>query len=284
MSRLIVCLAILALSFGILGASASFVGQWTDPLDADGYGISTYVCVIGNNMFGFYSQVGLIRGTITGDTATGRWYEPGSALYSRDETLASSGSFSITLAGDDNSWTGTFSYDDGETRPWVVTRIDALPPTESQCWSTSSDNDSLEGTWSLQNTLWFMCDSNGGSDRYYSTYSYQNEDGIVADTGFSQGIIENGIYRGEWTQSGVQAGVELIAAYGSNQLRSTWWQGDSFLLAPEFVNNPFSHLIDTYNPVDDDASDEQCFSYFSNAGTFSASLLSAFAVVMFVLA
>src|SRR3989338_4768332 len=94
---------------GIVGCQGSFVGQWTDT-DEFGYGLSTYVCVNDNQFFGFYSQVGIMRGTVTGSVVVGNWYAVGSALYEEDEVFPSYGSFTLTLSDDDNSWSGSFTY------------------------------------------------------------------------------------------------------------------------------------------------------------------------------
>jgi hypothetical protein len=255
----------------------SFVGQWTDD-GSGGYGLSTYVCVSGNKFFGFYSEFGVMRGTVEGNTATGKWYDPGSGNYMNDETTPTTGSFTLTLADDDQSWSGTYSYEGStETFSWEADRIDSTVPTNSQCWLTSQTGDSLEGEWELGATFWYVCDADNGSDRYYGSYSYTNPDnGMVVGTGFSQGIYQDGLYRGEWTQAGVQAGVEIIGFFDNSKLRSSWWQGQAYLNASEFVDNSFSHAVDDYSFVDDEVTDLQCVSYFSvdGASTLSLSFLA----------
>lgn len=246
----------------VCSAQGSFVGQWTDT-DEGGYGLSTYVCVSGNQLFGFYSQVGVMRGSVSGNTATGKWYEPGSGLYENNQTLPSTGTFSLTLADDGQSWSGTYSYPGVSlSLPWNANRIDNLVPSNSQCWFAAEEVDSMAGNWRFGETFWYLCDADGGDDLYFSTYSY-TDNNVVVGTGFSQGLVQDGIYRGEWTQAGFQAGVELFGLFGTNGLRSSWWQGQAMMDAPLFVSNTFSHNIDDYTLTDGDVTEKQCASYFS---------------------
>ena len=220
-----------------------------------------------------------MRGNVSGSFASGYWYEPGSAFYYSEETLPTYGTWSVTLAPNNNSFNGTFYYgeDNLTPYPYFETRIDSLSPTVSQCWYSGSDASSLKGEYSLKveglETTWAVCDA--GETYYYSSYTYV-VDGEQAGFGFSQGLIRDGIYRGDWTQGGYQAGVELVAPF-EDGIRSTWWQG-GFDIA--YVDNSFSHLVDDYTFKSSKVSQDECFEYFSSFGSATSLQVSLAAFFM----
>ena len=250
----------------------SFVGQWTDD-DNGGFGRSTYVCVVDGQLFGFYSEVGIMRGTVNGNVATGNWYEPGTAQYYEDlEDLAqTTGTFTLTLATDLNSWSGSYRYEGSSTDfLWTAERLDSNVPSDSQCWYSSQKSNAVPGQWRLpeDGTNWWLCQTTEeGQVRYFGTY--ETIEAGEAYQGSSQGLVKDGIFRGEWISFAEDFGQELIAPIGDQGLRSSWWRNMAHLDAADSENYLANHELNDYAPVNKDASRQDCFAYFSSASSIS---------------
>ena len=170
-----------------------FVGQWT--AGSEGYDFTTYICVSGNQMWGFYSQVGTFRGTITGDVFTGTWFEGGEYRLAGGGTTKGS----ITLRVVENNETadnlvGEFIVD-GAVTDIYETRIDKIIPLDEQCWFDTETSQSIQGQWiSGDHYLWLCLLPTG---EYFGSYQYMKDN--ETKTGFTRGVGANDlVLRGTW--------------------------------------------------------------------------------------
>ena len=85
----------------------NFAGVWTDFADLGGYGGTLYICQDGDLINGAYSEVGIIFGTVDGNTATGKWVEVGA-----NTRECAYGSFEWSLSQTGEYFTGTYTCED----------------------------------------------------------------------------------------------------------------------------------------------------------------------------
>jgi len=278
MKFLAVVLVALAVTHVAVG---SFVGEWTND-SGRAYGVSLYVCVSGSNFYGYYSETGILRGTIAGSTVTGTWYEGGGHFPSIGQPTW--GPFSLTLEEDtdtdpaDDTISGTWSYaGEGVSRVWgVETRISTTAPSSSQCWVPSStvDRDDILGRWSdLGSGYDTRICRDTPEDLFFATYTYGGAD---LNEGFAQGVIVNGIYMGEWNEHVASlSGTELYDTLdGLDGFRIVWWDYSADHAAD--INDDTLHSSESYDVYNGKATDKQCLSYFDSS---SASLVAPLAVV-----
>ena len=110
--ELLIVTFILLFSQAIL--SSDWEGTWDDSCsNGECYGGRLKTCVSGNNIYGVYSKIGYIVGTIYGDRAIGNWYEAGFSLYNH-------GGFDWTIFPEGIS--GTWWYEDSKClrNSWIT--------------------------------------------------------------------------------------------------------------------------------------------------------------------
>eukprot|EP00008_Paramoeba_atlantica_P007343 CAMPEP_0201474846 /NCGR_PEP_ID=MMETSP0151_2-20130828/304_1 /ASSEMBLY_ACC=CAM_ASM_000257 /TAXON_ID=200890 /ORGANISM="Paramoeba atlantica, Strain 621/1 / CCAP 1560/9" /LENGTH=283 /DNA_ID=CAMNT_0047854757 /DNA_START=57 /DNA_END=908 /DNA_ORIENTATION=+ len=248
--------------------SQTFEGEWTDSPASEGYGISTFVCVDGANFYGFYSQVGVMRATISGNTATGSWYEPG--VEKRKYEGEYYGPFEITIATDGNSWTGIWSYANGtDGGTWDETRINPTTTdsvTALQCWWPGDDT--VPGTWNQfpVPTIFWICEDNKRNFHGSQIFDVNNllargsSEGVeFPDSGLLSGITELLLNDGS-----VGDGQIMYGTLNDGTLIANWWQNLDDVL--NTVNDPNTHVLQILNP-DSPASDKECALYNDSASS-----------------
>mmetsp|Transcript_26922 Transcript_26922/g.75260 ORF Transcript_26922/g.75260 Transcript_26922/m.75260 type:complete len:287 (+) Transcript_26922:75-935(+) len=265
---------------------ASFVGQWTDTPGQDGYGVSLFVCVDGDAFYGFYSEYGIMRGTVVGNAAVGRWYEGGGVTARAGENGVSHptwGTFSLVLSGDDQSFSGTWDYGDGSTGGiWDETRVSIDEPTDSQCWRRHATvtSDSILGRWEDPNSSYeiAVCRT-AEEDRFYDTYTHD-----FGQEGFTSGIIVDGVYMGQWFEyQNVHYGVVIYDTYARVEgFRAVWWDIAAIDDVPSNIDNGLLHGMEDYDEYNGLANDRQCTAYYvsSAASKVAAPIIVALGLSM----
>jgi len=244
MLGLVLVVALLPLCF-----AQSFSGTWTD-VD---FGRSLYVCISGENFYGFYSEVGILRGTVSDKTFTGYWYEGGGRY---DNGTLTYGPAVLTLNSKGNAFTGYYSFEGSSTKAaWNAKRISTDAPTFQQCWwSNSSRTDtSLSGVWATTTQTLSLCDTE--EDTFYATRS-----STTNGPTFATGLIEDDIYRGNYFNFNLNGAI-LIASYGNDQIGVNTWAYAPLLVNPVNLTS-VGHSYTQYSPVEGETGD--CLSYWSN--------------------
>jgi len=235
----------------------SLEGMWTDSF----YGGSIYVTERRNAVYGVISETEYFVGTRDGDTISGTWYAPATAVLEEVAVVSGSnhidlmssnsgsngngmsiqhvdanthvfpsyGDFTITLAADGNSFTGTWNYHGvTHTNAWTETRTSSAAVTNEQAWfSQVFSVFSLAGKWSMTggDTKTSICIGMNGT---YSTSYLQSDPTVV---GWSNGTcLWNGqLCHGEWVEkhsdNTIQSGIELYILTAPDTLVNTWWVG-----------------------------------------------------------
>lgn len=103
MIKLVVCLLALAC---LCNCQSSWVGTWSD----SEFGGDIFICVSGSTVNFAFSKVGIAVGTISNDGTK----ISGTIYVGGGDTLdhSSKGTFELTLANNEDSFSGSYSWDD----------------------------------------------------------------------------------------------------------------------------------------------------------------------------
>ena len=145
-----------SLTFAQIYSGSAFQGRWTDRA-AKRNGISggsTYICIdhATQTAHGQYNGVGLFSGYLWGNTLTGFWYEAG---YDRPF-----GPFELTIDAAGSSFTGTWSYYQGNsattsaTFTWSASKASADKPERHECLAPAGTGYTAVGKYGSGN---FVC-------------------------------------------------------------------------------------------------------------------------------
>jgi len=232
--------------------TSPWVGTWTDTE----FGKSIYICVDGENLFGFYSEVGIMRGTVSGNLFTGYWYEGGGRNSDGQLTY---GIAVLQLGSKNTSFSGSYTYSGNTTQyTWTSKKSNSNTPTYQQCfWSNTSRSDyaSLAGVWATTTQTLSLCDAESSS--YFGTVTSTNIASI-----FTTGLVADNVYRGEFFTYSLD-GTVLIASYGDDQIGVVTW---GYAALTSNVNlTSIGHSYYLFSPVLGASADEEddCLSYWA---------------------
>jgi len=175
---------------------ATFEGTFTESY----YGDNEMDCCIRNTnvLYCSYADLGIISGTISGNKATGSWYEGGG-----DVVTCSRGTFSWTLKEDNSGFTGTyFCVNDPTEYDWNEERLSSNVPTSEECAVRRSDED-ISGTA----VRYVLCNSGG---EYSLSYDYDSYSTVIF--GYEDGVTfeSNSIGSGYYYEDNGRAGASLV--------------------------------------------------------------------------
>lgn len=217
----------------------SFNGVWTDD-STGGFGGDLYICVDDGDLYGMYSEVGIVVGTVSDDgVAVGRWYEGG-------QEGCISGNFEWTLDGD--SFTGFWTCDGNQTpvqHDWSESRTSEDNPTTKQCARLARrgpvDGHWFSGTAANGGVTYDICTDD---DSYEASYFFVNNAGY--ETGYADegGRVAGGAFYGRHGL-GVLPGSSLWFHLADGTNGNTWWLSFN---TPDIdnIDNNDVHGYDTY--------------------------------------
>eukprot|EP01104_Vermistella_antarctica_P015331 TRINITY_DN5008_c0_g1_i1.p1 TRINITY_DN5008_c0_g1~~TRINITY_DN5008_c0_g1_i1.p1 ORF type:complete len:366 (+),score=60.01 TRINITY_DN5008_c0_g1_i1:34-1131(+) len=193
----------------------SFVGNYNDPF-FDG---TLYICVEGNEVHAAYSEIGIVVGTLDGDTVTGTWYQGSYELNEKTDDL--SGPFEWTLS--DGGFTGTYGYasDPDYGGDWSGTLLGDETPTDLQCAFLQSTD--LTGEHhALDSESGLVVNLCTSAEKLRSSYSFTS-----GDVGYEYGIswMDGAVAGGQWIGGG--SGSSLYFMLRNGTLINFWWTFNS---------------------------------------------------------
>jgi len=216
MKSVIFCLLFL---FSLSYAQTWVNSTWTD----EKYGGTLSFCFIGQEVHGFYSERGLIQGSLVAtNIIQGNFYEAGGSRVN-----CTSGTVRLTIVNGGEYFSGSYvCADSGASHDWNGQFID-FSATADSCGVVASSG-SVNGGWgeSSINGNWYIC-TNDATHTYTSSYNnvYDHVTISAAESGvtFAGGRIISGIYAEEETPYGTD--IAFLAYDGS--LRSYFGPSDS---------------------------------------------------------
>lgn len=251
MKKICLDLAFLALAICVASA-ATFEGRWTDSFWGEN---DSYCCLRPNNkLYCLYAQIGIVDGTVSGNTATGKFYEGGS-----DVTPCPTGTFTWTLSESGDAFTGAFTCDDEKNEMnhnWSESRLSSDVPSAIQCGARTNGRD-ISGK-DVTDTV-SVCNSNGA---YQSSFVFAaNFNGYEEGRTYDSGSIGSGFYY--YDDNGVSGiGVSLYFVFEDgtegNLFRDTSVYGESpasFDLATEPDDGTHGYLVESWVPSNPSKSD-----------------------------
>merc|ERR1711934_173409 len=201
-------------------SAQSFEGAFTDSIYGGGFNI----CVDDDDVFGLYTEFGVIVGKADGNTISGTWYEGGvgGCLH---------GPFELQLSDDGSQFDGTWSCHGEEDVlfPWTGTRLSSVRPDDLECARLDTDVD-LEGEYTSASVPeLFLCT---GGDRLTASYSYNNlyYTGNPALDGYERGDVFLGgaLAAGSWVEDNeageiVGGGTTIYFRLRDGRTVNVWW-------------------------------------------------------------
>lgn len=279
---------LLLLGFGFSNAAPTdWNGKFTDSM----YGGNLAICtsLIGSVYYGqgVISNIGIVRGTISGNVFTGEFYLAGQE--------AKRGTFSLTLNADvSTGYTGTFSE---EPNPAAITiavtgsRVTNTAPSEVECMKV--DNSMLTRTAYTDITgVWYR---SGNSNPYYyavdstaktevSSYSYIYADGTVSPgTSYGTVYLNGQLLLENWYERGADEGMTIILAKNDTAAYSIWWFYSrisdfdySQVTDPDFWGTQFFKKDTSYSSADVFAAVNKNTCYMLSSKTYEDSCLASY--------
>jgi len=192
-------------------------GTWTS---GNRYGGVSYICPVGNRIYGVFSNAGFFIGRLNGRTAEGTWWEGG-----RGDRNDWQGSFNITISADNQEFDGYFhrvSQDGTEIR-WHEHRLGApypSNPTHTQCLVPSDEP--LLGSFyrrpvDTTAASYYLC-----KDEYSQIYG-----SFVGPDGYVEGWSVDGStgFHGYRYDSNGESGAYILRAVSETEVRGFYWRG-----------------------------------------------------------
>jgi len=212
-------------------------------------GSSLFLCQTGSGVQGSFSELGLIRGTVSSDgqTLKGTFWAAGS------EGSCNTGD--ITLALTDFGLTGNSNCngDKSNTKAWSADRVDSFTPSDLSCALISTDGSTLEGYWlnsdNLALNLCFTTASNADSDTVKASLQRVDHDGVTVNWYLTGQWVDSGrIFLGTYYQD-LAAGAVLFWLSDNGDVNYYWWtgllRGDTYIDLNQ-LNNPYKHGVESY--------------------------------------
>jgi hypothetical protein len=157
-------LSVLSIALG-----QSFDGTYADSEASGGYGGLLHLCVNDDKIEGMYSEFGIVQGEVTGNFASGEWYEPGV-----EGQECTTGKFSLTLSDDARGFRGFYTCSErpSELLDWVEEKVNFTTPSDRACARLASSG-VFEGNYQSVEENASICTDDDG-DVWYSSYTRFN--------------------------------------------------------------------------------------------------------------
>jgi len=243
---------IFLLSFVAFVCSQNFaqIGTFEGTYNDLAYHGHTYICQNGDVIQGSFSQVAIVNGIVSGNTASGKIYQAGL----NDCTM---GTFNWTLT--DEGFEGTYTCNNiPGTFPWVAKKYDVFRPTDDQCALLYDGDANTQGHWTIEGDSYTIDAyiTNGTiSDDYTLRASYQTENSgeTYPNIGYIAGysVFSGKIFIGTWYED-FRGGAVMGFLNIRQELVLYFWtglagrQGASIIDASE-LHVPDYHWVSTYH-------------------------------------
>lgn len=199
---------------------ADWHGTWSS---LNRYGGQTYTCVVGNTLYGVYSNAGFFVGTITGRVAEGVWYEGG-----RGDRNYYQGSFRITISDDNQEFDGVFNrLTTGNEFRWHESRLGApypSNPTLEQCFAPDHTAENVLGSFYRSTETGALAGSTFICKDYWQQIygSFHSPEGYLAGWSVDRATGFHG-YRYDSTG---QSGAYILRALTRDRVKGFYWRGN----------------------------------------------------------
>lgn len=217
----------------VLPVALAAPGQWNGFFSDPMYGGNISVCVTQTPGSVYYAQavisnLGYMRGTINSNTNT--W--AGQFWLSGFE--AKNGDFSLTLAGNGNSYSGTFTEKPG-SKLIVTTSGDRVAsdstPSDTDCFKTDSSFLTTSTYTDYTGTYYEPGDNypwsestNSETAMYTGSYEYPYSDGsIIPGVDFGPIFLNGQVATFNWYEPGSDEGIGIQVAKNATSFYSLWW-------------------------------------------------------------
>jgi len=255
-----------------------------------------------SNLYGLYSQFGIIRGSVSDDIFTGDWYQVG--LKTLDEngdccidnygtvsaTLVTSTKFAGSLVPSDlNGLTALFQGD--LQVAGVVSDLNCFLNSEddevaaAQQMDVVMERSSIQGKWTALGStyLWDVCiDDNGsvvGSYEYIDTRTTGLIGATVRGYVTGQCFHDDSICQMDWFEPDQSWGGYLLSLHDNKTVFTQWWSGASWEFDYNNVNNADYHGVETLKRIT--TTPDRCqrnSQLFFNAYPYSFGVISAIVI------
>ena len=232
------------LSFVALVCSQNFaqIGTFEGTYDDEAYGGNLFLCQNGDTIQGQYSEVGIINGVVSNNTASGKFFQAGF----NDCNI---GTFEWTLT--DEGFEGTYTCNNiPGSFDWIAKKYDVFRPTDDQCALLYDGDGSIQGHWTIENGHYTLdsCFTNGTiTDQFTVHASYQTEnDGetypnVGSVHAFS--VFNGKIFVGTWYEDFV-GGPVMGYLNGKQELVVNFWTGLAGRQGGSVIDNTELHVPD----------------------------------------
>jgi hypothetical protein len=204
---------------------------------------------------GVYSDIGYIRGTISGSSLVGEWFQTGLNVADLNGRCCTPNRGTFSFSVSTNSFTGSYLFEQtvkgGEA--WSGTRRNIFSPLSTQCWSPSEPLfKTLAGRWDngLTNN-WDQCIDLTG--QWTASYEY----GSARTRGYIVGkcFFNDQFCHGDWYEPGRVNGGYMVRLLANDQLVASWWQFNASDFTSttysRYANNPSYHATETRPRIGD---------------------------------
>jgi len=199
-------------------------GTWTAKNRYEG---QSYLCPVGNTVYGIYSNAGFFYGTINGRDLEGVWFEGG-----RGNRNNFQGSFKITISDDNQEFDGYFNrLTTGEEIRWHESRLGApypSNPTLEECFAPDDTVQDVLGSFYRSTETGALAGSTFICKDYWEQIygSFHSPDGYIAGWSVADSTGFHG-YRYDATGA---SGAYILRALTQDRLKGFYWRG---ILAPQ---------------------------------------------------
>jgi len=269
-----------------------YEGTWTNE-----FGGNLAICVEQKNLFGLYSQLGYIRGTVTGVIFEGLWF--GCGLKTLDQNgdccVDNYGTVATTIILDTKIAGSLVPVNPNGVQNLFQGDIISNATTNGQlCLEDSIASESfavantLQGKWTaLERTLlWDICFDEFGNTN--GSYEYMNAGSLDTIRGYTTGrcFFNNSFCQMDWFEEDQSWGGYLTTIYDNTTMYTSWWTGPSWQIDFSNVGDPNQHASEILLRIS--TNPDRCqrnVKYFFNAyNTTSNDYRKTLAISIFVFA
>ena len=209
---------------------------WTD----EKYGGSLSFCFVGQQVHGFYSERGLIQGTLqAANIIQGNFYEAGGSRVN-----CTSGTVRLTIVAGGEYFSGSYiCADSGVSHEWNGQFVDFASANADTCGVVASSG-SANGGWDSVSLdgAWYIC-TNDATNTFTSSYTTYSLRGAESGLTFNNQRILSAIY----AEEGIPYGTDISFVAYDGTLRSYYGPSDRHY--NRYTNEPtiaeISILIET---------------------------------------